>query len=214
PTHHGMFDISYLRCLPGAVVMQPKDEDEQVDMLYSALEYRVPTFIRWPRGAAQGTEIKKEPVFIEKGKAEVVREGTDVQFWALGPWVADCQRLADILSEKTDQSIGVVNARFAKPLDKQLLNYQAGKARLIVTFEDNVLSGGFGGGVLEAVNDQNLNLPVLRIGWPDLFVAHGSSVNELRAENGLDDGTILGQIEIKLEELLGNQVQNPFPSLH
>lgn len=214
PTHHGLFDISYLRCVPGTVVMQPKDEDEQVDMLFSAFDYKKPVFIRWPRGTAQGTPIKKEPAKVELGKAETIRTGKDVQFWALGPWVADCQKFAEQISERMGLEVGVVNARFAKPLDTGLLKKQAEKARLIVTFEDNVLQGGFGTGVLEFISEYNLPTPVLRIGWPDQFVEHGSSVRQLRAENGLSDQDILNRIEQKLEQLREISHTNPSPSLH
>ena len=213
PTHHGLFDISYLRCVPQAVVMQPADEDEQVDMLFSAIEYSRPVFIRWPRGAAQGTTIKRNPALVEFGKAKLVRKGVDIQFWALGPWVADCQRIAEIISEKTGLEVGVVNARFAKPLDSTLLSEQANSARLIVTFEDNVIQGGFGSGVLEFLSEANLPTPVLRIGWPDQFVQHGSTVDQLREENGLSDEAIAGRIEKKLHSILKITPSRPISSL-
>lgn len=198
PTHHGLFDLSYLHCIPDAIVMQPKDEDEQVDMLYSAVEYKRPSFIRWPRGAAVGTPIKSEPSLIQIGKAEVITEGVDIQLWALGPWVEDCKRLAPIIAESYSLSVGIVNARFAKPLDQSLLCKQSEKARLIITFEDNVIQGGFGSSVLEKVNELDLDTSVLRIGWPDNFVEHGSSVSQLRLENGLDDTAILARIDTRV----------------
>ncbi|MCB1120400.1 MAG: 1-deoxy-D-xylulose-5-phosphate synthase [Verrucomicrobiae bacterium] len=203
PTHHGLFDISYLRCVPGAVVMQPRDEDEQVDMLYSAFEYKKPVFIRWPRGSAEGTPIKSKPALIEFGKADVIQTGTDIQFWALGPWVNDCVQLAETLAANTGLSIGVVNARFAKPLDEELLKKHAQTARLIVTFEDNVIPGGFGSGVLEYLSENDLGVPVLRIGWPDRFIEHGSSVKSLREENGLGDQEILSRIGARIQKLPG-----------
>ena len=213
PTHHGLFDISYLRCVPEAVVMQPANEDEQVDMLYSAVEYSRPVFIRWPRGAAQGTPIKKTPELIEFGKAQIVTTGVEVQFWALGPWVADCQRFADEIARETGLKIGVVNARFAKPLDESLLRDHANSAQLIVTFEDNVVQGGFGSGVLEFVSENDLSASVLRIGWPDQFVEHGSSVEQLRLENGLSDDAIKDRILNKLRSIQGIAPTRRLPSV-
>ena len=214
PTHHGLFDISYLRCIPNAVVMQPKDEDEQIDMLNSALQYKQPTFIRWPRGAGEGATIKRVPAFLKAGKAEVIRQGFDIQFWALGPWVSDAQRLAADFSKQSGLSIGVVNARFAKPLDMDLLENQAKTAKLVVTFEDNVLNGGFGSAVLEGLNKMSRNVPLLRIGWPDQFVDHGSSVNSIRAVNGLDDDSILVQIDRKLSKILEIPITHPYRKMH
>lgn len=214
PTHHGLFDISYLRCVPNAIVMQPKDENEQVDMLHSALQYDQPTFIRWPRGAAQGTKIKNEPHLLQVGKAKIVRNGMDVQFWALGPWVADAERLAAIVSERSGLNVGVINARFAKPLDRELLRIQAKTAQLFVTFEDNVLKGGFGSAVLETFNELGLEKRVLRFGWPDKYIDHGSSVTSLRALNGLDDGTILQKLEEILKIAFKNRIEDPIPKVY
>jgi len=185
PTHHGLFDIAYLRTVPRAVIMQPKDEDEMVDMLHTALLHQGPAFIRYPRGPAVGVKIKGQPAALPIGQAEVLREGRDIIIWALGPMLQDAAKLADKLAAEQGVSVGIVNARFAKPLDTELLHQQARTARLIVTMEDHVLMGGFGSAVLEALNEAGLSTPVERIGWPDNFVGHGSSVAELRAQNGI-----------------------------
>ncbi len=198
PTHHGMFDLAYLRCVPNAVVMQPKDEDEQVDMLHTALHFPQPVFIRWPRGNAVGTPIKEEPATLPVGKAEILRRGSDIQFWALGPWVEDALGLASILEENCGRSIGVVNARFVKPMDEELLCRQGKRASLIVTFEDHVLQGGFGSAVLECFNLHQISIAVERIGWPDQFIDHGSSVPELRKLNGLDEAQLINRIQAKI----------------
>ena len=185
PTHHGLFDISYLRCVPGATVMQPKDEDELVDMLHTSLQLPGPGFIRYPRGAGTGAKIKEKPVAIPVGHAEVLREGSNIVIWALGPMIADALALADRLAREEQLSVGVVNARFIKPLDRTLLLSQATLVPLIVTMEDHVLAGGFGSAVLEALQDAECPTAVERIGWPDKFIEHGSSAAILRAANGL-----------------------------
>jgi 1-deoxy-D-xylulose-5-phosphate synthase len=190
PTHHGLFDIAYLRTVPRAVIMQPKDEDEMVDMLHTALVHQGPAFIRYPRGPAMGVKIKDQPVAIPLGQAEVLREGRDIVIWALGPMLQDAAALADKLAAEHGISVGIVNARFAKPLDTELLYQQARTTRMFVTMEDHVMMGGFGSGVLEALNQAGLATPVERIGWPDNFVGHGSSVAELRAQNGLSPAEI------------------------
>ncbi len=180
-THHGLFDLAYLRCVPNATVMQPKDEDELVDMLHTCLQTKSPTFIRYPRGAGVGVKLKESPAAVPIGQAEVLREGSQVQIWALGPLVAEAHALAERLAAEHSLSVGVVNARFVKPLDRELLLSQAGSASLIVTMEDHVLAGGFGSAVIETLQDANISTPVERIGWPDTFVEHGSSVETLRA---------------------------------
>ena len=185
PTHHGLFDISYLRCVPGATVMQPKDEDELVDMLHTSLQLPGPGFIRYPRGAGTGAKIKAQPVAIPVGQAEVLREGSNIMIWALGPMIADALALADRLARDEQLSVGVVNPRFIKPLDRTLLLSQATVVPLIVTMEDHVLAGGFGSAVLEALQDAECPTAVERIGWPDKFVEHGSSNAILRSAYGL-----------------------------
>jgi 1-deoxy-D-xylulose-5-phosphate synthase len=185
PTHHGLFDISYLRCVPNITVMQPKDEDELVDMLHTGIELGTPAFIRYPRGSGAGVTIKDQPERLEIGHAEVLREGSNIVLWALGPMVQDALAISDRLQAEENISVGVVNARFIRPLDRTLLLSQAALVPLIVTLEDHVLAGGFGSSVLEALQEADCPTAVERIGWPDKFVEHGSSVELLRAAYGL-----------------------------
>ncbi len=185
PTHHGLFDLSYLRCVPHATIMQPMDEDELVDMLHTSLQLPGPGFIRYPRGAGTGVAIKPQPVALPVGQAELIREGSDLVIWALGSMVHDALRLAERLALEENLSVGVVNARFVKPLDRALLLSQAAGTPLLVTMEDHVLAGGFGSAVLEALQEAGCAAAVERIGWPDTFVEHGSSVEILRASYGL-----------------------------
>jgi 1-deoxy-D-xylulose-5-phosphate synthase len=185
PTHHGLFDLSYLRCVPNAIVMQPKDEDELVDMLYTSLQQTSPTFIRYPRGASVGVPLKAEPTILQIGQAEVLKQGSNIIIWALGPMVKQALELAQKLEDEEHLSVCVVNARWAKPLDRELLLSQAAVVPLLVTMEDNVLAGGFGSGILEALQEGECTTAVERIGWPDKFIEHGSDVATLRAVNGL-----------------------------
>ncbi|MEY3392886.1 MAG: 1-deoxy-D-xylulose-5-phosphate synthase [Verrucomicrobiota bacterium] len=198
PTHHGLFDIAYLRCVPNATLMQPKDEDEFADMLHTALRSGAPMFLRYPRGAAAGKPIKAQPALIPLGRAEVLRPGADVQFWALGTMVPEAEALAERLAAATGLAVGVVNARFAKPLDATLLVTQAKAAKLIVTLEDGAVTGGFGTGVLETLAEHGVPTPVLRLGWPDRFVGHATDVKTLRAAHGLAPDQMLAAIRAKL----------------
>ncbi len=198
PTHHGLFDIAYLRCVPNVTLMQPKDEDEFADMLHTALKSGAPMFIRYPRGAAAGKAIKDQPALIPLGQAEVLRAGADVQLWALGTMVPEAQALADRLSAQAGLSVGVVNARFAKPIDATLLVTQAKAAKLIVTLEDGAVTGGFGTGALETLAEFGVRTPVLRLGWPDRFVGHATDVKTLRAAHGLAPEQMLAAIREKV----------------
>jgi 1-deoxy-D-xylulose-5-phosphate synthase len=198
PTHHGLFDIAYLRCVPNVTLMQPKDEDEFSDMLHTALKSGAPMFIRYPRGAAAGKAIKAQPILIPLGKAEVLRAGVDVQLWALGSMVPEAQALADKLTAESGLSVGVVNARFAKPIDATLLVEQAKSAKLIVTLEDGAVTGGFGTGALETLAEHGVRTPIVRLGWPDRFVGHATDVKTLRAANGLSPDQMLATVKAGL----------------
>ncbi len=207
PTHHGLFDLSYLRCVPNVVVMQPKDEDELVDMLHTSLQLPNAGFIRYPRGAGLGVRIKDQPALIPVGHAEVLREGSNIMIWALGNMVQDALTLAERLSAEENLSVGVVNARFVKPLDRALLLSHAACIPLLVTMEDHVLSGGFGSAVLEALQDADCATAVERIGWPDKFIEHGTSVEVLRAAYGLSPDDIHRRVRDRWRNLRAEHVE-------
>jgi 1-deoxy-D-xylulose-5-phosphate synthase len=199
-THHGLFDFGYLRCIPGIVVMAPADEDELADMMATGLGHDGPAFIRYPRGGALGIPVKEEPETLEIGRAARRQVGQDVDIWAIGSMVADAERLAARLSEH-GISAGVVNARFLKPLDRDALIESAKSASLIVTMEDHTVTGGLGTAVAETLQDEDLYCPVERIGWPDHFIEHGSSVPRLREENGLSAEAILERVTTRFHKV-------------
>jgi 1-deoxy-D-xylulose-5-phosphate synthase len=207
PTHHGLFDIAYLRCVPNAIIMQPKDEDELVDMLHTSLQLPSPAFIRYPRGAGTGVPIKAEPTVMPVGQAEVVREGSNIMIWALGAMVTEALKIAERLAHEEGLSVGVVNARFVKPLDRSLLLSQAACIPLMITLEDHVVTGGFGSAVLEAMQEAECITPLERIGWPDKFVEHGSNVEILRAAYGLSTDDIVRRIKDRYKRLGAAQVE-------
>jgi 1-deoxy-D-xylulose-5-phosphate synthase len=206
PTHHGLFDLAYLRCVPNAVVMQPKDEDELVDMLHTSLALPGPGFIRYPRGAGPGAKLKDQPATLPIGHAEVLREGSNLMIWALGSMVQDALKLAERLAAEEHLSVGVVNARFVKPLDRTLLLSHAACIPLLVTMEDHVLAGGFGSAVLEALQDGDCPTAVERIGWPDKFVEHGTNQETLRAAYGLAPDDIYRRVLARWRNLREEQV--------
>ncbi|MDA8775049.1 1-deoxy-D-xylulose-5-phosphate synthase [Opitutales bacterium] len=195
PTHHGLFDLSYLRCVPNAIIMQPKDEDELQDMMATGIESGAPAFIRYPRGEGVGVKRKNKPIPLEIGKAEVLRKGSLCSIWAIGDFVQIALSIADQLKEKHGIQITVVNARFIKPLDTETLLKQAKTHDAFVTLEDNVLMGGFGATILEHFEQNDITIPVKRFGWPDKFIEHGNSVEELRSKFGLDKKTLMSSIE-------------------
>ena len=200
PTHHGVFDLSFLRCVPNSVVMQPKDEDELQDMLLTGISSGKPSFIRYPRGNGLGVTLKKSPKTLEIGKAEVLRCGDTCSIWALGPFVETAKKLAEELSDRHNLNCSLVNVRFVKPLDLDLLFKHASNHDLIVTLEDNALMGGLGSAVAESLQSHGLQVPVKSFGWPDAFIPHGSSVSQLRSQYGLDDQSILSSIEAALNK--------------
>lgn len=183
PTHHGLFDISYLRGIPDMVLMAPKDEDELADMMKTAMTIDGPSAIRYPRGAVPGVARKAAPAALPVGKAEVLVDGSDVAILGLGPMITMAQELGTRL-EREGFSAAVVNPRFVKPLDREMLAGYARRVGAFVTFEDHVKMGGFGSAVVEALDEMGIEVPVVRIGWPDQFIEHGK-VDGLRAKYGL-----------------------------
>ncbi len=184
-THHGAFDVTYLRCLPNAVVAAPMDENELQHLVYTAYKHDGPFAIRIARGAAVGAPLDADLVELPIGKGRVVREGGDVAVFGLGKSLHAALEAADLLAE-SGISCAVVNPVFAKPLDTELISEMALKVGRIVTVEENVLAGGFGSAVLEALADANLdNVQVLRIGMPDWFIEHGTA-DAQRRRLGLD----------------------------
>jgi 1-deoxy-D-xylulose-5-phosphate synthase len=189
PTHHGLFDISYLRCVPNVICMAPKDEDELVDMMFTAAHTKHPVCIRYPRGAGEGVPIKEQPRMLEIGQAEVVQNFANnraqkVAIFALGNMMKLGREAARQLAAD-GFDVAVVNPRFIKPIDVQLTSHYGNVADVVVTLEDHVLPGGYGSLVLELFNEQRIHTPVVRIGWPDAFIEHATTVDHLRAKYGL-----------------------------
>ena len=188
PTHHGAFDISYLRSLPHMVLMAPRDEAMLVHMLHTAIEHPGPAGLRYPRGAAEGVELPSAPELLPIGSGETLRRGERVALVGYGYGVSVALGAADLLAEQGLRAT-VADARFAKPLDTELLERLALEHELVVTIEENVLQGGFGSAVLEHLEDafserHHERAPVLRIGLPDRYVTHGKPAL-LREEVGL-----------------------------
>lgn len=195
PTHHGLFDLSYLRCIPNAVIMAPSNEDELQDMIASGIAFKRPSFIRYPRGNGTGIKLKSSPAILKMGKANVIQEGQEICFWALGSFLETAKEISGIITQKYGFTPTLVDPRFVKPLDTKLLREHATSHRIIITMEDNVLAGGFGSAVLEFLESQSAQVTVKRIGWPDEFIEHGSSVNSLRKKHMLDMDSIIENIE-------------------
>ena len=179
-------------------LMAPKDEDELADMMKTALQLPGPSAIRYPRGVGPGAARKPEPQLIPVGKAEVLQDGSDVAILGLGPMIALAQELAARL-ERDGYSAAVINPRFVKPLDREMLAEYARRVAAFVTFEDHVKMGGFGSAVIEALEEMGSPLPVVRIGWPDQFIEHGK-VDELRAKYGLTVEAAYAQVMPLLAE--------------
>ena len=192
PTHHGLFDIGYLRSVPEIVLMAPKDEDELADMMKTGLSIDGPSAIRYPRGVVAGVPCKTEPQVLPIGKAEVLQDGSDVAILGLGPLVTMAREMAARL-EREGLSAAVINPRFIKPIDREMLAQYAKRVAAFVTFEDHVKMGGFGSAVVEALDEMGCTLPVVRIGWPDQFVEHGK-VDDLRTKHGLSVDAAMEQV--------------------
>src|SRR5437868_8506368 len=184
PTHHGLFDIGYLRHVPNFVHMQPKDEDEFVDMLWTMANYNSgPIAIRYPRGAGTGAKPKDAPKLLEIGKAEVVQHGRQVAIFGLGNMFEVAIEAANKL-QALGISVALINPRWIKPLDAGTLEFFARSVEVVCTIEDHVLHNGFGCAVMEHLHSQMINTPVVRIGSPDQFIEHGA-VPILRKKHGI-----------------------------
>jgi 1-deoxy-D-xylulose-5-phosphate synthase len=197
PTHHGLFDIGYLRPVPGIIHMQPKDEAEFADMLWTIAHHEGPAAIRYPRGAGTGVVPAKKPKLLEIGKSEVLRHGTRAAIFALGNMCELALPAAEEL-EKLGISTAVINARWIKPLDTATIEFFAGGCEILCTMEDHVLHNGFGSAVIEHLSDQGIKTPVVRIGWPDEFIEHGT-VPILRQKHGLTVEATVQKILSRLE---------------
>ena len=169
PTHNGPFDIAYFRAVPNITIMVPKDENELQHMLYTATSIEGPSALRYPRGNAVGVPVDSEMRKLEIGEAEVIREGKDILIIGVGPILYDALQVVDEI--KCDAAI--INARFVKPMDEDLIIKYASKIKNIITLEEGTINGGFGSAVLELLEDNGINSNVKRIGIPDAFIEHG-----------------------------------------
>jgi 1-deoxy-D-xylulose-5-phosphate synthase len=191
-THQGVFDIAYLRPIPNIVIMSPKDENELRHMLYTAIERNGPTAVRYPRGNGTGVELDANLTNLPIGKGEVVRRGEDALIVAFGPIISNALNAADTLASEHGITCTVINARFAKPLDEDLLRAELPKYAVICTLEDHAIAGGFGSAVTEFANDAGIALQttIKRFGVPDSFVTHASQA-EQHSGMGYDSQSIV-----------------------
>lgn len=200
PTHHGLFEISFLRALPRMVLMSPRSEDEFQDMLFTATRQNQPVAIRYPRGPAVGVPVKETPTLLEIGKGEVVRdweekEGYKIVFFGLGNMNVLAQHTAEQLSAN-GYNTAVINPRFIKPLDSELTLKYAKDADLVITIEDHVKQGGYGSAVLEFLSEHCNPIPaIIRVGWPDQFIEHATTAEELQLKYGLSVDAISAQVK-------------------
>jgi 1-deoxy-D-xylulose-5-phosphate synthase len=189
PTHHGVFDFAYMRSMPNLVIMAPKDENELQHMLKTAIDYSGPISLRYPRGDGWGVALDREMKTVEIGKAELLRQGGDVVIAAIGQTVLPALKAAEDLAPLGIQA-AVVNARFVKPLDRELFRDLLGRVPRLITVEDHVIAGGFGSALLEFLADEGLTgVEVKRLGVPDRFIPHGTQ-DELRKLCGFDKDAI------------------------
>ena len=188
PTHAGSFDYSFLRCLPGMVIMAPADENECRQMLYTGFKHDGPAAVRYPRGKGPGTPVNDEMVALPMGKGEVRREGKSIALLAFGSMVMPALEVG----EKLDAT--VVNMRFIKPLDEELILKLAETHDLLVSIEENAIPGGAGMGVQEVLNAHIVKTPLLTIGLPDQFIEQGTR-EEVLTVAGLDTDGIHASID-------------------
>lgn len=206
PTHHGLFDFSFLRNLPNMVVMAPSDENELRTMLITAMNHKGPIALRYPRGKGTGVDISSPPELIPIGKGRVLTEGDDILILAIGRPVNDAMEAHEILLEKGIHAT-IVDSRFVKPIDGDLIIPLAKKIPRIITIEENVIQGGFGSAVLECLNDAGITgFSFTRMGIPDTFVEHGAQ-DLLRSKYGIDARSI-ATTALKILEHAGEKTKS------
>ena len=193
PTHAGSFDLTYLRCIPNITVMTPADENECRQMLYTAFQMNTPTAVRYPRGTGTGVATQKEMRALPLGRGEVRRKGEKVALLAFGSMLKPCMEAAEELNAT------VVNMRFVKPLDDDLVESLAADYKLLVTIEENTIMGGAGSAVVESLENKGITVPVLQLGLPDIFIDQGDPAQML-ADCGLDKTGIIKSVRLKLSE--------------
>jgi 1-deoxy-D-xylulose-5-phosphate synthase len=189
PTHHGLFDIAYLRSIPNMTIMAPSNAEELANMMKTSLDLPGPSAIRYPRGAVPARAANTDPNFkpqlqsLPVGKAQILIDGSDVAILGLGNMMPLAEELAARLSRE-GFSAALIDPRFVKPLDREMLAKFANRVAAFVTFEDHAKTGGFGSAVMEALDEMDSHVPVVRIGWPDQFIEHGK-VDALRQKHGV-----------------------------
>ncbi len=197
PTHHGVFDIAFCRHIPNLVMMAPSDENELLDMMATALSMGRPCVIRYPRAHGLGVTLRKDPQTLPL-KARALVTGNDLVIIAIGSMVAPAVEASRILHQE-GLSVGVIDARFIKPLDKELILSTVSRIRSVLTVEEGILAGGFGSSLLELFADSGLeNVKVVRMGVPDRFIEHGTR-EELLEEIGLTPTHIAEQCRIMIK---------------
>ncbi|MCE7913194.1 MAG: 1-deoxy-D-xylulose-5-phosphate synthase [Nitrosomonas sp. PRO4] len=193
PTHAGSFDLSYLRCIPNMTVMAPADENECRQMLYTAFKLDTPSAVRYPRGSGVGVSVQKKMQALPIGRGEMRRQGEKIALLAFGSMVAPCLEAAEELNAT------VINMRFVKPLDDELVAALANSHELLITVEENTIIGGAGSAVTESLNSQHINARVLQLGLPDIFIDQGDHAQML-ADCGLDKNGIIKAARLVLGE--------------
>jgi len=195
PTHHGVFDLSFLRFIPNLTVMVPKDENELQQMLYTALNHNGPVVLRYPRGSGEGIALESSFQNLAIGKGELLREGKDVLLLPIGNRVYPAMAAAALLKQQGIDA-AVINPRFLRPLDNELIGTWAAQTGRVVTIEDNNTLGGFGSAVLQSLNEQGLHLPMKILGYGDTFTEHGPQAT-LWKNAGIDaDGIVQSVLEL------------------
>jgi 1-deoxy-D-xylulose-5-phosphate synthase len=193
PTHAGSFDLSYLRCIPNMTVMAPSDENECRQMLYTAFQMDTPTAVRYPRGAGTGVVPQKQMQMLPVGRGEIRRNGSGIALLAFGSMLNPCLEAGDELDAT------VVNMRFVKPLDDELIASVAQNHHLLVTVEENTIMGGAGSAVLESLANRRIIIPILQLGLPDIFIDQGDP-SQMLADCGLDKAGILRSVRTRLTQ--------------